>query len=75
MIRTQVFLTEGQRDALTTLESVQDKSMGALIRVAVDEYLARQNADWKQGLAQAVGLWRDRDDLPDFEALRRDWDR
>ena len=46
-----------------------------MIRVAVDEYLARQNADWKQDLAQAVGLWRDRDDLPDFEALRRDWDR
>lgn len=75
MIRTQVFLTEGQRDALTTLESVQDKSMGALIRVAIDEYLIRQNADWKQGLAQAVGLWSGREDLPDFDAMRRDWDR
>ena len=26
-------------------------------------------------LRQACGIWRDRDDLPDFEALRREWDR
>jgi hypothetical protein len=26
-------------------------------------------------LGQMAGLWKDRDDLPDFDALRKSWDR
>jgi len=33
------------------------------------------SSDWHQSIQQTWGLWRDRDDLPDFEELRRGWDR
>jgi hypothetical protein len=29
----------------------------------------------KAALDAVVGMWKDRTDLPDFAALRRDWDR
>lgn len=32
--------------------------------------------DWKAALRQARGMWKDREDLPEFfEELRRSWDR
>ncbi len=31
--------------------------------------------EWKQKIMQAKGLWKDRTDLPDFEAVRDSLDR
>ncbi len=30
---------------------------------------------WHESIQQTWGLWWDRDDLPDFEEMRRGWDR
>jgi len=49
--------------------------MGALIREAIDEYLSRQELDWKSELVSSAGLWEGREDLPDFQALREELDR
>jgi pterin-4a-carbinolamine dehydratase len=32
-------------------------------------------ADRRTALQKTAGMWKDRDDLPDFEALRREWER
>lgn len=30
---------------------------------------------WRDSLRKARGIWKDRDDLPDFDRLRREWSR
>ena len=76
MIRTQIYLTEEERTALGVLSTATGKPQSELIRNAVDNMVgqfskARRNAV----LDNAAGLWKDRDDLPDFDALRTQWDR
>lgn len=34
-----------------------------------------QAQEWKEGLRASAGMWRDREDLPDLERLRSEWDR
>jgi hypothetical protein len=46
-----------------------------LIREAVDGFLDRYGEGNRLELLRgARGMWKDRDDLPDFEALRREFD-
>ena len=33
------------------------------------------NSDWKEAWRKAAGMWQDRDDLPDFQEMRKSWDR
>jgi predicted transcriptional regulator len=69
-------LTEKQRDALRDLARQTGKKRSALIRQAIDDFLDRhQPRDRRAMLEQARGMWKDRDDLPDFQALRREFDR
>src|SRR3990170_4031971 len=76
MERTQIYLTEEERRALKTLATRLDRSQSALIREAIDRYLDRyQEGNRLDLLRQARGLWADRRDLPDFEAVRRELDR
>jgi len=72
MIRTQIYLTEGERRRLAALSRRTGKNRSALIREAIDRYLGRASADRLALLRRARGLWKDRDDLPDFTALRRE---
>jgi hypothetical protein len=76
MIRTQIYLTEEERTALSDLSSVTGKAQSALIREAVDKMIG-QLGKVRRALVldDAAGLWKDRDDLPDFDALRTQWDR
>ena len=61
MVRTSIYLTEKQRIALRDLARQTGQKQSDLIRRAM--------------LEQAKGMWQDRDDLPDFRALRREFDR
>ena len=76
MIRTQVYLTERERSTLQQLARSTGKTQSELIRLAVDR-LADQllESDRVGLLQQAKGLWKERDDLPDWQALRREWSR
>ncbi len=73
---TQIYLTEEEIAALKALSRRTGLNQSELIRKAVDQFIDKHSAARRKGLLTvARGLWKDRRDLPDFEALRREWDR
>ena len=40
-----------------------------------DEVEHRKFLAWREALLGIEGMWADRDDLPDFQELRKTWDR
>lgn len=76
MQRTQIYLTREEHAALRGLARIRGCKQSELVREAVDQYVVRNGkAGPLLALERAAGLWKDRDDLPDFRALRQDWDR
>lgn len=76
MLRTQIYLTAEERAALRNIARQTGQKQSALIRRAVDDFIDRfQPRERLTSLAQARGMWQERDDLPDFRALRREFDR
>ncbi len=74
MVRTQIYLTEAHQRGLQALSSATGRSQSELIREAIDALLTGQGVDSRRALlAQARGLWKDRNDLPDPRALRDEW--
>jgi hypothetical protein len=76
MLRTQIYLTEEERAALRNIARETGKKQSELIRRAIDDFIDRfQPRERLALLSQARGMWQGRDDLPDFQALRREFDR
>jgi hypothetical protein len=71
MVRTQIYLTEEEQSRLRLLSRRSGQRQSALIREALDDYLARAAATPRPDRLQACrGMWRDRD-LAEFQAVRR----
>jgi len=76
MFRTQVYLTEAEREGLQSLASQQGASQSELIRKAIDLYIDQhQRTDWKEKLLSLAGCLADKTDWADYEAIRREGDR
>ena len=76
MVRTQIYLTEVEMSALDTLAVQRGKKRSELIREAIDHLIDKYDSSKRQRvLERAAGMWRDRDDLPDFSDIRRSLDR
>ena len=76
MVRTQIYLTERQRDELAAIAKTAGKKQSELIREAVDRLIDQAGCSRREAvLREAAGIWKDRTDLPDFEATRAEWDR
>lgn len=76
MIRTQIYLTEQEQTALKALTRQTGKSQSELIRDAVDRLLAQLDSRSRlDKLRAARGMWKNRDDLADFEATRQSLNR
>ena len=76
MVRTQIYLTERQRDELAAIAKTVGKKQSELIREAVDRLIDQAGRSRREAvLREAAGIWKDRTDLPDFEAMRAEWDR
>ena len=76
MVRTQIYLTEKQRNELIAMSRRQGKRQSELIREAVDRFLESSSSRRRHdALCAAAGIWKNRDDIPDFGAVRAEWDR
>ena len=76
MFRTQVYLTQKERQELAALAVKTGRRQSVLIREAVDRLIERSAAGRRKAvLDRAAGMWSGRKDLPDFRALRAQWDR
>lgn len=75
MIRTQVYLEKHQVRALQRLKHQTGKSQSELIREAIDVLAQSEQQEDRLSLLRAGrGVWKDRRDLPDFGAMRRELD-
>ena len=76
MVRTQIYLTEHQRDELAAIARQRGKPQSEVIREAVDRFIEQWSRHARERiLRETAGIWRDRSDVPDFEAIRASWDR
>jgi predicted transcriptional regulator len=77
MATLRVHLSEKNSERADKLARRVGKSPEALVIEAFERYLAEVDPqetgdiDWKAALMQAAGIWKDRDDLPDFDEVRR----
>ena len=76
MIRTQIYLTDRQRAELSVIAKNAGKKQSEIIREAIDRLIEQTGRYRKESaLQEAAGIWKNRKDLPDFRALRSEWDR
>lgn len=76
MVRTQIYLTKRQRDELAAIARAAGKKQSEIIREAIDRLINQSGRGVRDAvLREAAGIWKDRCDLPDFRALRAEWDR
>jgi hypothetical protein len=76
MVRTQIYLTEQQRDKLAAIAKTVGKKQSELIREAIDRFIDQVSSSRRElVLREAAGIWKDRTDLPDFNTIRVEWDR
>lgn len=71
MQRSQIYLTELHLDTLAAHARARRTTHSALIRDALDEYLARQAPlDQRASRRLAFGAWAPNDDAPGLKQLR-----
>lgn len=76
ILETELNLTEQERTALQEISQRTGKTESQLIRDAVSQLISGFQTENRLVLMrQAKGIWKDRNDLPAFEDLRREWDR
>ena len=76
MVRTQIYLTEQERFGLIELAEASGKKQSELIREAIDRFIAQFDKNKRQAMLEnAAGMWKEREDLPDFRIARQSWDR
>jgi len=76
MVRTQIYLTEYQRNELARIAKTIGRKQSELIRQAVDQVIDQLGHHRREAvLREAAGIWRNRKDIQDFNTIRSEWDR
>ena len=76
VIRTQIYLTETEKQQLETIARTRGVKQSELIREAVDELIEKHTPSQRlTRIKQARGLWKNRTDLPALRDLRSGWSR
>jgi len=76
MIRSQVYLTENEKNSLKFISEETGRTQSDLIREAIDsliETMGKKNIHTTR--KTAFGLWKDKSDYPNIEELRKEFDR
>lgn len=69
--RTQIYLTAEQRERLDAIRGRDGRSLAAVVREAVDEYVGHSRAENVRAALDATG-----GTMPDLEVpSREEWDR
>lgn len=75
MIRTQLYITKQEQQLLRALINKTGKSQSELIRQALDKFIRTNAKGPKHNLEKSTGLWAERTGVPDFTAIRQEFDR
>lgn len=79
MERTQIYFDKAEKDNLMKVAKKKGKTMAEVVREAVAEYLVKEQESSLDKLADACGIWQDRDDIGDSDAfvsdMRKKWFR
>ncbi len=75
MAEIELNLTENEEKALREIALRTGKTEDELIQDAVGKLIEQRLPIGNSGILQARGIWKNRGDLPDFEKIRREWDR
>lgn len=71
MQRTQIYLTDEEQVAIRQISIRSGTSQSALIRKAIDQYIAQNTPSTNTSKRMNVfGLWQDHENLPNLENLR-----
>lgn len=71
MRRTQLYLDDDLWSALHARATLEGSTISELVRVAVRDRYVGNLEERKSAMLGAVGLWKDRTDLEDTEAVIR----
>ncbi|OIO75403.1 MAG: hypothetical protein AUJ85_03155 [Elusimicrobia bacterium CG1_02_37_114] len=63
MQRTQIYLSEKERNLLSSISVSEHRTVSELIREAIDKCYSRKKHDFVQALDKAGGIWKDREDI------------
>jgi len=76
MSEAEIKLTEQERSALQEIARQSGKTESQLIHEAVGHFISEFQIKDRRGLMQkGRGIWKDRQDLPELDDLRREWER
>ena len=75
MIRTQVYITEEEKNILHLLSRQTKKNQSELIREAIDCFSKNLLKDKNTILREAAGMWAKRKDIPSMKEIRNAWER
>lgn len=76
MATNHIILTDEQQAELQVIAQQTGKSEDELVREAVEQLISQFRWEVRRAMIQqARGMWQDRTDLPDFAALRSEFDR
>ena len=73
--KTQIYVSDEQWEQLHRESGLSGHSIAEVIRVAIDEHLSSQGGDtagFESALSVTSGLWKDRRDVGETDALVRD---
>lgn len=73
MIRTQIYITKEEKEALDKLSKERNTTKSNIIREAIDQYVADKETEKKKTIMNFAGIWKDKKDIPDVRELRKGW--
>jgi hypothetical protein len=76
MERTQIYLPRELKVRARQQAALHGENLSEYIREKLEEGIQKEKevkTKRKEAFAAAFGLWKDRDDLPDFDKLRKNW--